>query len=211
MRGRILEAAEELFASKGYAAATTQEIARLAGIQKRMLFYYFPDKEELYAQVLDRFLLGIRDIHTQFHRDPGPVGLQQVIAGLIRFTASNPGPVRILIREIMDDGLQLRRIVKDSAGPLFAAGLGETRRNMDRGLFRSEDPMHTLINIGGLTIFYLIIAPLLRQVWRRDPLSADTIEERIKATTTFVLNGMLASETSASPTTGSGDAARPRR
>ena len=38
-RMRILDAAERVFARRGYAAATTQELAAEAGIQKRMLFY----------------------------------------------------------------------------------------------------------------------------------------------------------------------------
>jgi AcrR family transcriptional regulator len=157
-----------------------------------MLFYYFSGKEDLYGQVLDRFLQGIRDIHVRFHEDPGPVGLQEIIAGLIRFVAANPNPVRLLIREIMDDGPQLDRIVARYVGPLFADGMAETRRNMDRGIFGSGDPMHALVNVGGLTIFYLLIVPLLRRVWERDPLAVETLEERIEATARFALRGLMA-------------------
>jgi AcrR family transcriptional regulator len=194
VRTRILRAAEEVFASKGYAGATTQQIARLAGVQKRMLFYYFPSKNDLYTHVLDGFLAGIRDIHMRFHERPGPAGLQQIVAGIIRFVAAHPDPVRILLREIMDDGPHLRRIVDRSVGPLFADGMAETRRNMSQGVFRVEDPMHTLVNIGGLTMFYLLILPLLRQVWDRDPLAPETLEERIEATTRFVRQGMLSGD-----------------
>jgi TetR/AcrR family transcriptional regulator len=190
IRERLLAAAEAVFARMGYAAATTQEIARLAGIQKRMLFYYFPGKEDLYLQVLHRFLGGIRDIHARIRQDPGPVGIQEIIAGVLRLIAANPNPVRILVREIMDDGPHLRHLVKSYVGPLFADGLRETQRNIDRGVFNREDPMHTLINVGGLTVFYLIVAPLLKQVWHRDPLAPDTIEDRIEATVRFVLGGL---------------------
>jgi AcrR family transcriptional regulator len=191
-RERLLRAAEQVFALKGYAGASTQEIAAQAGLQKRMLFYYFSGKEELYTQVLDGFLQGIRDIHVRFHGDPGPIGLQEIIAGLTRFVAANPDPVRILIREIMDDGPHLARVVERYVGPLFADGLAETQRNMDRGIFGRDDPMHALVNIGGITVFYLLIAPLLRQVWHRDPLAPDTLEERIVSTVRFALRGLMA-------------------
>jgi AcrR family transcriptional regulator len=191
-RLRILRAAEHVFASKGYAGATTQQIARLAGVQKRMVFYYFSSKNALYGQVLDGFLAGIRDIHARFHEHPGPVGLQKIVEGIIRFVAANPDPVRILLREIMDDGPHLRRIVDRYVGPLFAEGIAETRRNMTAGVFQPEDPMHALINIGGLTVFYLLILPLLRQVWDRDPLAPETLDERVDATIRFVRDGMLA-------------------
>ena len=191
-RLRILRAAEHVFASKGYAGATTQQIARLAGVQKRMVFYYFSSKNALYAHVLDGFLTGIRDIHARFHEHPGPAGLQEIVAGIIRFVAANPDPMRILLREIMDDGPHLRRIVDRYVGPLFADGIAETRRNMTAGVFHPEDPMHALVNIGGVTMFYLLILPLLRQVWDRDPLAAETLDERVGAAIRFVRGGMLA-------------------
>ena len=207
IRERILQAAEHVFAERGYAGATTQEIARGAGIQKRMLFYYFPGKEQLYAETLDRFLAGVRTIHSRFHEAPGPVGLQQIIAGLIHFVVMNPDPVRILIREIMDDGPHLPRIVERDIGPLFAAGLAETRRNMEHGIFHEEDPMHALVNVGGSTLFYFIIAPLLRRLWDRDPMAPAAIEERIAATARFVLDGMQR-ETAPGPGRSSAAAAR---
>lgn len=191
MRGRILQAAEAVFARRGYAGATTQEIARAAGIQKRMLFYYFPGKEQLYTETLDRFLAGVRGIHGRFHDDPGPIGLQHIIAGLVRFVVMNPDPVRILMREIMDDGPQLPRIVRRYIGPLFANGIAETGRNMERGVFRREDPMQVLVNIGGLTVFYFIVAPLLRQLSTDDPLGPGAIEARIETATRFALAGMM--------------------
>ena len=191
-RQRLLRAAEEVFALKGYAGATTQEIATLAGLQKRMLFYYFSGKDDLYTQVLDGFLQGIRDIHIRFHGEPGPIGLQEIIAGIIRFAAANPNPIRILIREIMDDGPHLGRVVERYVGPLFADGIAETQRNMEGGIFGRDDPMHVLVNIGGITVFYLLIAPLLRQVWQRDPLAPGTLEERIESTARFALRGLMA-------------------
>jgi AcrR family transcriptional regulator len=192
VRAEILGAAEAVFARTGYAGATTQAIARRARVQKRMLFYYFRSKDDLYTEVLDQFLARVQAIHERFRRDPGPLGLHEVVAGLTRFVAANPNPVRILMREIMDEGTHLRRIVSRYAGPLFAAGMEETQQNMRRGLFRREDPMHTLVNVGGLTFFYFLITPLLRQVWDRDPLAPETLEERILATSRFILGGLTA-------------------
>lgn len=199
MRERVLRAAEGVFANKGFAGATTQEIARVAGIQKRMLFYYFPGKELLYARTLDRFLGGIRDLHARFRNDPGPIGLQEIIEGLTRLVVMNPDPVRILIREIMDDGPHLARIVDEYVAPLFAAGTAETRRNMEQGVFQADDPAQVLVHIGGLTIFYFIIAPLLRHLWHDDPLGPEAIEARIAATTRFALGGMMARRDGTAP------------
>jgi AcrR family transcriptional regulator len=50
-RGRILEAALKEFAARGFAGARVGGIARRAKINKRMLYHYFGDKEELYRAV----------------------------------------------------------------------------------------------------------------------------------------------------------------
>ena len=54
--GRILDAAEELFAERGYEAASLREIARRAGLQQPGLYNHFASKRDLYAAVLDRAL-----------------------------------------------------------------------------------------------------------------------------------------------------------
>src|SRR5438105_4821903 len=52
-RGAILDAALGEFAAKGLAGARTDAIARSAGVNKALLYYYFDDKEKLYGAVLD--------------------------------------------------------------------------------------------------------------------------------------------------------------
>jgi TetR/AcrR family transcriptional regulator len=51
---RILRAAFSEFASKGFAGARVDRIARHASINKRMLYHYFGDKEALFREVLRR-------------------------------------------------------------------------------------------------------------------------------------------------------------
>lgn len=51
VRSAIRDAAIELFAEKGYAAATTREMCQRAGITKPALYYYFGSKEQLYREV----------------------------------------------------------------------------------------------------------------------------------------------------------------
>ena len=53
---KILAAAEKVFAERGFAAATTSAIAKLAGMPKANLHYYFRTKQALYTRVLDDIL-----------------------------------------------------------------------------------------------------------------------------------------------------------
>lgn len=190
-RVAILRAAAAVFAERGYAAASTREIAERAGIGKRMLFYYFESKDDLYEHVLESLLEQVGALHETHRGEPGPEGLREFIGALLRYASANPDPVRILIREIMDEGPHLDRIAERYVAPLFKAGAEEVARNADAGVFRAQDPIHTLINIGGMTIFYVLTAPLTARIWNRDPLDPDTVERHIAAATHFALAGMM--------------------
>jgi AcrR family transcriptional regulator len=53
-RDKLLDAAEQLFASKGFDATTTREIARAAAVPLGLMAYYFGTKSDLYAEVIAR-------------------------------------------------------------------------------------------------------------------------------------------------------------
>ncbi|WP_350278932.1 helix-turn-helix domain-containing protein [Kribbella sp. HUAS MG21] len=63
-RERILTAALEVFAAKGYEAASISEITAAAGVSRGLVSYYFATKEQLAAELLDRWLDGITGILT---------------------------------------------------------------------------------------------------------------------------------------------------
>lgn len=52
VRTRLLEAAGELFARKGYAATTVREIVERAGVTKPVLYYHFGSKEGIYLALM---------------------------------------------------------------------------------------------------------------------------------------------------------------
>lgn len=53
MRNRVLQAALEVFAEKGYHEATMDEVAKVAQVSKGALYLYFPSKQALFASLLD--------------------------------------------------------------------------------------------------------------------------------------------------------------
>ena len=64
-RTLILDAAERLFAERGFDATPTAAIAQLAGVPKGLLFYYFPNKTDLLrALVTERLDLDAVDTST---------------------------------------------------------------------------------------------------------------------------------------------------
>jgi TetR/AcrR family transcriptional regulator len=189
-RRRLLDAAEAVFAARGYRGATTREIANRAGVAKRMLFYYFPNKEALYRSVLDRWASDMIALHERFRGDPGPVGLAEVVEGITYFAAAHLSALKVLSREIMDGGTYLPELSRKLLQPLFARGGEEVARNMASGLFRPGDPMHAMVSVGGVTLFYFLIQPLLAMLWERDPLAPETLAERAAAARDCIMYGL---------------------
>lgn len=60
-RAEVLDVAEEVFAEAGYSGARVDEIAARMSTTKRMIYYYFGSKEDLYVAVLERAYRGIRE------------------------------------------------------------------------------------------------------------------------------------------------------
>ena len=59
-RAAVLKAALEEFSHEGVTGARTDEIARRAGVNKALLYYYFKDKEGLYAAALEQVFSGLQ-------------------------------------------------------------------------------------------------------------------------------------------------------
>src|SRR5947209_20297035 len=69
-RAAILKAALEEFSHEGVTGARTDEIARRAGVNKALLYYYFKDKEGLYAAALEQVFSGLHErVASVLNRD----------------------------------------------------------------------------------------------------------------------------------------------
>jgi AcrR family transcriptional regulator len=75
---KLLHAAVELFAHKGYPATSTREIVEAAGVTKPMLYYYFQSKEGLLAAALAHFLDAFYERLRRVAAQPAPARQQLV-------------------------------------------------------------------------------------------------------------------------------------
>jgi AcrR family transcriptional regulator len=104
---RILEAAVEVFAERGFEGATTAAIAQRAGVAEGTLFKRYRTKRDLLLAVLGPYLLeigatGLRPI-LESALDDDSLGLQDfllaVVRDRVRFARSQPAIIRILVQE----------------------------------------------------------------------------------------------------------------
>lgn len=73
VRQRLLDAALQLFSSKGYAATSVRELVEAAGVTKPVLYYYFKNKEGLYLALLGDGLAEFHQVAEQARLAPGSV------------------------------------------------------------------------------------------------------------------------------------------
>ena len=108
-KARILGAAEEVFAARGFPGASTREIAARAGVNISSLHYHWESKETLYfavfRNIFDRIVDLLRNtlgplLARQASRDAAvTVAMYQ----LFDFFADNPNVPKLLVRRIMED------------------------------------------------------------------------------------------------------------
>lgn len=77
-RGLLLDAAEEVFADKGFAAATLDDIAHAAGYTKGAIYKHFATKEELFLEVNDRYLQRYFDMFAEVLAAASRMGAEEL-------------------------------------------------------------------------------------------------------------------------------------
>ena len=99
---RILAAAERVFAERGFQAATTASIARLAGLPKANLHYYFRTKEALYRRVLDDILTHWLATTDPIRPEADPKqALARYVADKIAYSKRRPHASKVFANEIL--------------------------------------------------------------------------------------------------------------
>jgi TetR/AcrR family transcriptional repressor of mexJK operon len=170
-REQALEGARRVFLREGFAAASTDEIAREAGISKRTLYAYYPRKEELFAAVL-RFLTiehpQARVLEFIRGIDPrSPDELREVFLTLARkmLSVMMSDDSLALIRTMIADSHrfpQLGGIVRSTVPERGLQEVGSIlQRAQERGLVKPGDPaMMARLFIGPL-LSYVVLNGLL--------------------------------------------------
>jgi TetR/AcrR family transcriptional regulator len=195
-RAAILKSALEEFAHEGIAGARTDEIARRAGVNKALLYYYFKDKDGLYAAALEQVFSGLYDRVTPVLDNsemPPKQKLLAYVAAHFDYIAGSPFYPRLVQREFMrsvDKALSpvASRILECYGKPIYTKLASLIRQGVQNGEFREVDPLQTLTSILGTIVFYFISLPAQQVVASApgDPASPERIAARRAAVQDFV-------------------------
>ena len=179
-RNAILQAALIEFAREGLAGARMDAIAKAAGVNKALLYYYFNDKEALYGAILDRFFEKLAErVITVCHR-PGTAGERFLSYVRTHFDsiAESPYHASIFMSELMAANrggpTHLDRIFGCYMQPIAASIVNLLQTGIRDREFRPVDPYQFMPSVIGAIVHYFLTAPL-RQKFMPE-LNANSVE-----------------------------------
>lgn len=116
---KVLLAAIHLFSQQGFAATTTAQIAKEAGVSEGTIYKYFSSKKKLLAQVLIPLLTQIRDnFFTQLNPDQSLEDFVDfAIKDRLQFARQNFALIKIMLQELLTDLDQISSVGQLLKGP----------------------------------------------------------------------------------------------
>ncbi|WP_374293119.1 TetR family transcriptional regulator [Paenirhodobacter enshiensis] len=141
IRERLMQAGLHEFAHFGFKGARLERIAAAADCAKRMIYYYFGDKEAFYIAVLNEAYSAIRSSEAQLDLDalPPSEALHRLVRNSFDYHDRNVDFTRLVLVENLQDGAMMARLGGDALR-LRAAALEPLdrilRRGAQQGVFR---------------------------------------------------------------------------
>jgi TetR/AcrR family transcriptional regulator len=184
-RERILEAAFEEFAERGFEGASTRTVAAKAGVQHPLVTYHFKNKEGLWRAVVATTSFNFGQ-HFQDHlagisEKDEVARLRLLQEQFIRFAAANPNFHWLMSHEGKRESDRLTWLVEDRVRVYFNVVAKLIRAAQKQGRYVEGDPYHLqYLFIGAVTRIFMLTAEV-QQVTGRSPFSKKFVDEHVRA------------------------------
>ncbi len=176
---RILDAAEALFAEKGYSATSLGDVADRVGIRSPSLYNHFKNKEALYQAVLDRLLTDFSAPLIELVG--GPVTQERVfywLETIVRQHHANPNLARLLQHAALSGGPHTNELIDKLFRPMFESSA--TLENDDFSLLEETGLQPwAVMAFNNLVMSYVTMAPMYRDLLGQDPFSDEALEKQL--------------------------------
>lgn len=192
----ILRAAMAEFHALGLGGARMENIAERAGVNKRLIYYYFGSKEALFLAALETTYADIREAERELRLaslTPAE-GVRRLVGFTWQHYLDHPEFLTLLNSENLHRAKHLKQSkrVREMNSPLVQM-LGDMleRGRLDGSFRGGVDPVHLYISIAGLAYFYLSNNPTLSTIFGRDLMSPKALSERLSHVTEMVMGYLL--------------------
>jgi AcrR family transcriptional regulator len=173
-RAQLLHVGRKVFAKHGYNGGSVEEIARVAGVSKPIIYEHFGGKEGLYAVVVDREMDAlVQRIADQIGEGSARQRFEQAVLAFLTYVKDEPDGFRVLTRDapMTMAGRGMPSVISDLAeriGHIFYSQLKEA------GLNTKVAPLYAHVLIGMVT--------MAGQWWiENKKLDVETVAEHVAA------------------------------
>lgn len=192
-RKLLLEVAGIEFSEFGLGGARMARIAERANLDKKLIFYYFKNKEALYTEVLAETYAKIRRAESELNLSE--LSPSDAICQLTEFTwqyyLDNPDFITLLNSENLHRARHISTLpnIRNLNSPLVSMLGSILEKGAATGEFRPGiDPVQLYISIASLSYFYLSNNHTLSAIFGRNLLSEKAKKERLEHIEQFVLS-----------------------
>ncbi|CAA0126357.1 HTH-type transcriptional repressor ComR [Halioglobus japonicus] len=176
---RILDAAEDLFAAKGYSATSLGDVADRVGIRSPSLYNHFKNKEALYEAVLERLLAEFSGPLAEL--DGGPVTNERVfywLEAIVRQHHANPNLARLLQHAALSGGPHTNELIDRLFRPMFRPDAKIEGEGITLFENTGLQPW-AVMAFNNLVMSYVTMAPMYRDLLGQDPFSETALENQL--------------------------------
>jgi AcrR family transcriptional regulator len=186
-RTRLLETSGEIFAEKGFKAATVREICSAAGVNIAAVNYYFGDKLRLYVEAVKHaHACRFSEVPSFPEGMPAELKLVAFIRGMLTNILDKTRPdwhAKLMLREMIEPTEACRELTEQRIRPMASILFGIISELLPPGAQRTQAHL-TAFSVIGQVLFYRVqepVARLLMPPGEFDALTIDQITHHIAA------------------------------
>jgi AcrR family transcriptional regulator len=199
-RRRILAAAKAEFAKKGLGGARVDDIAARAKANKRMMYHYFGNKDDLFSLVVEDAYAEFREREAALELDSlDPVeAIRALIAFIWKYFLDNPEFITLVNSENLHKARHIKKSQRMQEMSRSFVGRMQSllERGAKAGVFRKGlDPVQVNISIAAVGYYYLTNRFTASIVFERDMMVAEALADRLIFNTQTILRMICTPQT----------------
>ena len=195
-KARIFSAAVEEFAQHGLAGARTETIAKAAGVNIALVYYYFDSKEKLYASVLEEMFSRWHEALMAPLRSAGTPEqrFMRYVEAYFDHAAESVWKPRLVQQELMHPkhSPAMRKMLQKYARPVYAEAAKVLREGIEGGSFRKGiDVENFIYSVGPMVAHYFSHCAALTEISGKDVMAPECVKARRLAVLDVVQAALL--------------------
>jgi AcrR family transcriptional regulator len=199
-RARIVEAAIDEFAARGFKGASMDAIAARTHTTRALINYYFGSKEKLYIAVLEQVYGEIRDAEAGLDLDHlAPVdAIRRIVEFTYGYYVAHEGFVRLVVAENQAKGRHLRKskAMRTLNRPIIDRLARVVERGQAQRLFRRDvDPVEVHKAIAALGMFNVTNQFTFGAIFQREMGSKGDVKRRREVVAEIIVSYLTGGET----------------